>query len=243
MTTKNVREFLQGFSAEELKNRKILRGETNQLKGTSVEALLDLMKEQGVTRLESPDHDWYLDEERRFSNRWSGDIKEGNIDDLERFGSVFNLTNNSINPYFKGYAGTGAADIEGAEGTEEAEELRFELERDMQKAIRRNIEQLEPGLKIIDGGQERKVEAGRIDITAAERGGKRVVIELKTGTADPSSVTQTLAYMASVHSEDKKPVSGILVASDFHSKVLQAAQAVPNLQLKQYSFSFTFKDR
>src|SRR5262245_23875392 len=50
----------------------------------------------------------------------------------------------------------------------EAAEITFGLERDLQMALRSNIEQLEPGLEIIDGGKERITEAGRIDITARD---------------------------------------------------------------------------
>jgi RecB family endonuclease NucS len=114
------------------------------------------------------------------------------------------------------------------------------LERDLQKALRTNIEQLEPGLKIADGGTERTVEAGRIDITAEDRAGKLVVIELKAGMASPDSLTQVLAYMAALEEEEQKPVRGMLVAGDFHDRLVLAARKVPDLQLKQYSFSFSF---
>ena len=63
----------------------------------------------------------------------------------------------------------------------------FGLERDLQAALRRTIEQLEPGLEIIDDGAERSVSSGFIDITARDAGGSIVVIELKTGT--PSSLS------------------------------------------------------
>jgi RecB family endonuclease NucS len=46
-------------------------------------------------------------------------------------------------------------------------------------ALRANIDQLEPGLTVIDGGNERKVASGFIDITARDRSGATVVIELK----------------------------------------------------------------
>ena len=52
--------------------------------------------------------------------------------------------------------------------TEEAIEITFSLERDLQAALRKNIETLEQGLKIIDGGKERNTAAGRIDITAQD---------------------------------------------------------------------------
>jgi hypothetical protein len=127
------------------------------------------------------------------------------------------------------------------EEIEEAEDNYFRLERDLQKALRANIEQLEPGLKIIDGGKERVTEEpGRIDITAIDLQDNIVVIELKAGTAKPEVVVQVLAYMASVAASDKKPVRGILVASGFHRRVALAAEAVPNLQLRTYSFQFRF---
>jgi RecB family endonuclease NucS len=123
---------------------------------------------------------------------------------------------------------------------EEAEEVTFGLERDMQLALRNNIGQLESGLKITDGGKERAVEAGYIDITATDVGGNSVVIELKAGMASPAVVAQVLAYMGSVAETDKKPVRGIIVAGDFHKKVILASRAVQNLQLKKYSFQFKF---
>ncbi len=238
MTTRDVREFLKSFTANELKDRGILFGPRNLLMGHGVQALLTLMKEQGISRLESPAHDWFLDEQGDFRNKNAEERKEGNIGDLQKLGSVFNYMNAAINPHF------GRANEEDGvvAGIEEAEELKFGLERDMQAALRHNIQQLEQGLKVIDGGSERTVEAGRIDITAQDHDGKRVVIELKAEMAGLDSITQILAYMGSLQSEAQGPVRGILVAGDFHRKVLLAAQAVPNLQLKRYSFSFSFRD-
>jgi hypothetical protein len=124
----------------------------------------------------------------------------------------------------------------------EAEEITFGLERDLQAALRANIEQLEPGLKIIDKGKERLTEAGRIDITAFDKKGNVVIIELKAGEAKHEIITQVLAYMTAVAEADKKPVRGILVAGTFPKKVILASRAIPNLEIKQYSFQFTFAE-
>jgi len=43
-----------------------------------------------------------------------------------------------------------------------------------------------------------------------------------------------------VEEVEKKPIRGIRVAGDFHKKVVLAAKAVPTLELKKYSFQFTF---
>jgi hypothetical protein len=124
----------------------------------------------------------------------------------------------------------------------EAEEITFGLERDLQNALRFNIAQLEPGLTIIDGGSEKSTEAGRIDITAKDANGINVITELKAGKANPEVIAQVLAYMGSISEADGKPVRGILVAGDFHKRIILAAKAIPNLILKKYSFQFTFSD-
>lgn len=127
-----------------------------------------------------------------------------------------------------------------AEEAEEAAELTFSLERDLQAALRANIAQLEPGLSVSDAGRETTTEVGRIDITAKDSSGYIVVIELKAGTASPSTVAQILAYMGALAGSNSSPVRGILVAADFHPRVILAAKAVANLQLVRYTFQFTF---
>jgi RecB family endonuclease NucS len=84
-------------------------------------------------------------------------------------------------------------------------------------------------------------EAGRIDITAIDNGDNIVIIELKAGKAKPQVIAQILAYMGAVTKTDDKPIRGILVAGDFDKRVVLAARAIPNLELKKYSFQFTFE--
>jgi len=129
----------------------------------------------------------------------------------------------------------------GEEDLIEAEEITFGLERDLQSALRANIESLERGLKILDNGKERITVAGRIDITAQDIDGNIVIIELKAGEAKPEIIAQVLSYMTAVAEEDGKPVRGILVAGDYHKKVILAARAIPNLKIKRYSFQFSFE--
>ncbi|MFP4142862.1 MAG: endonuclease NucS domain-containing protein [Thermoplasmata archaeon] len=124
----------------------------------------------------------------------------------------------------------------------DALETTFGLERDLQKALRHNIDQLEEGLKIIDDGKEMTTEAGRIDITAKDEDDNIVVVELKAGTASPDSVAQILSYMSTLHEEKERTTRGILVAGDFSDRVIYASKVVPNLTLKQYSFNFNFEE-
>jgi hypothetical protein len=80
---------------------------------------------------------------------------------------------------------------------------RIGLERDMQAALRIEINQLEPGLTIIDDGAERSVDSGFIDITARDVSGTTVVIELKAGPAGQRAVAQILSYMGDVAAEEE----------------------------------------
>ena len=115
------------------------------------------------------------------------------------------------------------------------------LERDLQAALRYSIEQLEPDLTIIDGGTERSVDSGFIDITARAADGTIVVIELKAGTARRDAVGQILSYMGDVASEEPNSVRGILVAGNFDNKARAAARVVPSLSLRSYRVTFEFR--
>lgn len=115
------------------------------------------------------------------------------------------------------------------------------LERDLQAALRESIDQLEDGLEIVDGGAERSVASGFIDITAKDEKGSIVVIELKTGIARQRAVGQILSYMGDVAEEEHgEKVRGILVAGDFDNKARAAARVVPSLSLRSYSVRFEF---
>lgn len=139
-------------------------------------------------------------------------------------------------------------EIDDSSAVEEAplegvEPQRFHLERDMQLALRRSLSQLEPGLQISDGGTEQYVPSGRIDISATDSHGARVVIELKAGRANRDAVVQTQSYMGDLLSQDtSRPVRGILVAQEFDPKAIAAARVVPTLVLKRYDIRFLFTD-
>ena len=85
------------------------------------------------------------------------------------------------------------------------------------------------------------IEAARIDITARDDEGALVVIQLKAGIARADALTQVLAYMGALEAEGVKSVRGILVAADFHPRVVFGARAVRNLELRRYRFKFSFE--
>jgi len=118
--------------------------------------------------------------------------------------------------------------------------ITFALERNLQSALRSNIEQLEPGLSIFNGGKERTTKAGRPDILAEDRDANLVVIELKAGRATSDVIAQILSYMNAIAEEEGRPVRGAIVAGEFTDRVISAAKAVPNLDLFTYSYLFSF---
>ena len=235
-----IREFLRGFELVDLVRRRVLRRRADQylLRRQSVDPLLNLMQEHQVTRLAANDLNWHLDDNGDFSNPGSedpGGIKVGNVSQLTNPGNVFMNQNRYINPHFEG--------IPPSNGGRNTSFPPLSLERDLQRALRDNIDQLETGLTIIDGGTERTVEAGRIDITAEDDDNNLVVVELKSGTASLDNIGQLLSYMGSIENPQEKPIRGILVAYDFDDRLIMAASAIPNIALKSYSFQFVFEDR
>jgi endonuclease len=136
------------------------------------------------------------------------------------------------------YGGDSAPEAEAEVAS--AVDTAFGLERDLQLALRRNIEQLESGLTIVDGDREQTVPSGRIDITARDQAGVAVVIELKAGSADRDAIGQILSYMGDLADREKE-VRGILVAREFSARAVAAGKAAPNIRLIQYGFRFTFE--
>lgn len=138
-----------------------------------------------------------------------------------------------------------AADPEGTPSIEakevvEAMDTTFGLERDLQRAIRANIGQIDMNLHIVDGGREKAVASGKIDILTEDQDGTSVIIELKVGQADRDAVAQILSYMGDV-GEKTELNRGIIIAGEFTSRAISAARVCPNVRLLKYSFQFNFE--
>ena len=113
----------------------------------------------------------------------------------------------------------------------EVEQWTPSLERRLQRALRDNLDKLEPGLVAIDDGRE----DGFRDITAKDQAGNTVIIELKAGKAGKDAVAQLLCYMGEVKAaQNPSGLRGILVADDFQANAVAAASVVPNIALKCY---------
>ena len=124
------------------------------------------------------------------------------------------------------------------------------LERDLEACLLSRISEVEPGLRLFEGGSFRYQQletgaVGRLDLLAVDIDGGFVVIELKAGTADDRVCGQVLRYMGWVKTELAAPgqaVRGMIVAHDFTDGLRFAAEASPQLTLKHYSVSFHFEE-
>lgn len=107
-------------------------------------------------------------------------------------------------------------------------------EKELKRLLRAQIEKVEPGLVIDDGGREREVTTGKIDITARDANGHYVVIELKAGPCPAGAMEQVLGYSADLEEETGLPCRAILVAADFTERQRSAAKRIHEIYLLTY---------
>lgn len=133
-----------------------------------------------------------------------------------------------------------AEDIEAADeaNIEELVETSISLERDVETHLVRSLDSIEKGLRFVD--RQVSIDVGRVDILAEDSNGRRVVIELKVGTAKDSAVGQIARYLGWYGRQDGQRPRGMLIASEFPEAVRYAAEAIPDLALVEYKVQFAF---
>lgn len=122
----------------------------------------------------------------------------------------------------------------------------FAYERDLQNYLVKNIETLEPGLKVYEDVEENLVgvefDAGgrRIDILAVDRDGSLVVIELKVSKGHDRVVGQIARYISWIEDQmpNGKPVRGMIVANNISKDLKLAARQMRNIKLVEYEMRF-----
>jgi RecB family endonuclease NucS len=108
-------------------------------------------------------------------------------------------------------------------------------EKELKTLVRQQLDQVEPGLVEADGGREREVASGRIDITARDRYGHYVVIELKAGPCPHGALEQVLAYSTDLEEETGLPCRAVLMAADFSPRLEAAAKRARDVFLVRYA--------
>lgn len=85
-------------------------------------------------------------------------------------------------------------------------------EAEMQRALSRRPELIEPGLQLLD--VELPTDVGGIDLYARDRSGRLVVVELKRAKATHEAVHQLARYVERVSESVGEPVRGVLAAPE-----------------------------
>ena len=96
-------------------------------------------------------------------------------------------------------------------------------EAQMQAALARTPDLIEPGLSVLN--RELLVGVGGIDLYARDAQGRFVVVELKRGKAGHEAVHQLARYVQAVREQVPGTVRGILAAPDITVPALKVAQA------------------
>lgn len=113
------------------------------------------------------------------------------------------------------------------------------LEENLEDFTVSQIENLEPGLKLV--GRQVATDAGRIDILCKDKNANFVVIELKRGRISDQVVGQISRYMgwiAENETHDLEKVRGIIVASESDKNLDYALKANSHILLKTFALSF-----
>jgi hypothetical protein len=131
-------------------------------------------------------------------------------------------------------------------GDDPQETLEFALEAHLRDFLARNLDRIEPGLRLYtsDGrtGIEFPVDGGRIDLFAVDRTEKFVVIELKLSQGRNKALGQLLYYMGWVDQHlGNGPCRGIIIASEITEELSVAVARVPGVQLARYRMSFAIE--
>ena len=132
------------------------------------------------------------------------------------------------------------AEIDEIEDNSAAVPTLFQLEREMQAAVRKQLHKLEAGLVEDDGGSEVVVSTGKIDIVARDKQQHLVAIELKAGLCPAGAIEQVLGYAEALSSERNEQVRAYLIAGQFSDRARAAARRVRGLELRTYEFDIKF---
>jgi hypothetical protein len=124
----------------------------------------------------------------------------------------------------------------------------FAYEKDLQNYLAKNLDAVEPGLKLFEDDDIKGIEfpaGGRfIDILAVDKNNDLVVIELKVSRGYDRVVGQLMRYMAWIRenqAEDGQSVRGIIVAREIGPDLTLACSELPSVGLFEYELSVRLK--
>ncbi|MDV3002559.1 MAG: Endonuclease NucS (plasmid) [Chroococcopsis gigantea SAG 12.99] len=124
----------------------------------------------------------------------------------------------------------------------------FAYESDLRDYLAKNLQIIEPGLKLYEEegitGVEFPVGGRFIDILAVDTNGNFVVIELKVSRGYDRVIGQLLRYIGWIQknqAEGGQKVRGIIVAREISEDLILACSLMPNVGLFEYTLSLSLK--
>lgn len=129
------------------------------------------------------------------------------------------------------------------------DEQEFAYENDLQQFLAKNLELIEPGLRLYkdeDNDEMTGLEfpAGDrfIDILTLDKQGNYVVVELKVSKGYDRVVGQLLRYMAWIKqnlANENQIVRGVIIAREITDDLIMATSLVPGVSLLEYKLKVT----
>lgn len=124
--------------------------------------------------------------------------------------------------------------------------LEFAIEAHLRDFLAKNLERVEPGLRLYASegasGVEFAVDGGRIDLLAIDRSGTFVVIELKLSQGRNRTLGQILYYMGWVDEHlGNGHCRGVIIASEITDDLAVAVRRVPGVILARYVMNFAIE--
>lgn len=124
--------------------------------------------------------------------------------------------------------------------------LQFALEAHLRDFLAKNLERIEPGLRLNNSAENMGIEypvgGGRIDLLAVDRNGKYVVIELKLSQGRNKALGQLIYYMSWVDRHlGNGPCRGFIIASEITDELTLAVARVPGVSLAKYKMNFAIE--
>jgi hypothetical protein len=130
----------------------------------------------------------------------------------------------------------------------EDESSEFAYEHDLRDYLARNLQLIEPGLKLHEDqgvtGVEFPVGGRFIDILAVDKAGNYLVVELKVSKGYDRVVGQLLRYMSWIEEHQADPgqtVRGVIIAKEISQDLRLACKRLPDIRLFEYSLSVSLK--
>lgn len=144
---------------------------------------------------------------------------------------------------YEGYL-SGSSAVEDDLISQEETSLEFALESHLRDFLAKDLERIEPGLKLYESGGrdgvEFPVDGGRIDILAVDKSDRFVVIELKLSQGRNKALGQILYYMGWVDANlSSIPSRGIVIASEISEELKIAVSRAPEVSLYRYKMNFS----